>query len=431
MGQRKRGIDRRHRSPGDIDSPLKLASGEAVPVDRRNGIDRRALGLLASLPMFDGIPFDVIEAIYPHCAVRELAQDEQLLVPGVANEHLYLLLEGHLSVHIDGPDNEGQILIEPGECVGEISIIDGGPVTAFVIATRPSRLLAIPEDTLWGEVMRFPGVARNFMRQSARRFRERHALVQQAVEEHLRFEALEKELAIAAEIQTSMLPQDFALDDRLDIAARMQAARHVGGDFYDVYRINDRTVYVAIGDVAGKGIPAALFVVKAMTILRTEMMKQQPVDRALAALNRALCKGNERCMFVTIAVVVIDTVTGDCRYVSAGHNPAALGRPGRDFEFLAPPGGILTGIDEGAVYEAGELRLEVGTTLLLYTDGVTEAMDPDHALFGEKRMLDCLNRHPVETASAVTQRIREAVDGFIGDAPQSDDLTMVAVRRVG
>ena len=430
MGQRKRGSDRRRRSPGDT-LPIGRPSEDEVAVGRRSGEDRRALGPLGSQPMFDGVPFDVIEAVYPHCAVRELAQHEQLLIPGVTNEHLYLLLEGQLSVHIDGPDNEGQILIEPGECVGEISIIDGGPVTAFVIATRPSRLLAIPEDTLWGEVMRYPGVARNFMRQSAKRFRERHALIRQAIEEHLRFEALEKELAIAAEIQTSMLPHDFALDVRLDIAACMQAARHVGGDFYDVFRINDRTVYAAIGDVAGKGIPAALFVVKAMTILRTEMMKQQPVDSALAALNRALCKGNERCMFVTIAVVVIDTVTGDCRYVSAGHNPAALRRSGRKFEFLTPPRGILTGIDEGAVYEAADLRLEAGATLLLYTDGVTEAMDPDHAQFGEDRMLECLNGLAPETASGVTQRIRDAVGAFTGDAPQSDDLTLVAVRRVG
>ena len=162
------------------------------------------------------------------------------------------------------------------------------------------------------------------MRLFAERFRARNQLMQQAVEDRLRYEHLQKELAIAEQIQASMLPRDFSLGPGVDVVAEMSAARHVGGDFYDVFKLNDDEFCVAVGDVAGKGIPAALFVVKAMTILRTEMMKQQPVDRALAALNRALCKGNERCMFVTIAVVAIDTVTGDCRYVSAGHNPAAL-----------------------------------------------------------------------------------------------------------
>jgi sigma-B regulation protein RsbU (phosphoserine phosphatase) len=300
-----------------------------------------------------------------------------------------------------------------------------------VVAAEPCRLLAIPERALWEEIARHPGVARNLMRQSAERFRARNAWMQRAVEDRLRYEALERELSIATEIQGSMLPQDFALSDDLDIYASMSPARHVGGDFYDASRIDDDRLYVAIGDVAGKGVPAALFVVKAMTVLRIEMLKSQVVEQAVARLNRALCRDNDRFLFVTLAVVVIDCRTGRCRYVSAGHNPVALQRSGGAFGYIEPPPGIPAGIEETAVYGVREMDLALGDALFLYTDGVTEAMTDERELFGEQRLITALNRASGLGASGLAAAVSHAVGDFAGGAPQADDLTMVVVRRSG
>jgi sigma-B regulation protein RsbU (phosphoserine phosphatase) len=427
MSHRKRGVDRR-RLRTELDFPLTLPSGERIARERRRGGDRRELGPVAGLPLFRGLPFSAVEALAGFCEIRSYAAGEQLLAPGQPNDRLFLLIDGRLRVHIDRPDSPAGIEIGPGECAGEVSIIDGKPATAYVIAAEPSRLLLVPEARFWDELIRYPGVARNFMRLSADRFRARNELVRQAVEEHLRYESLQKELAIAAQIQVSMLPHDLDVGPDVDLFAQMLPARHVGGDFYDVFRIGEDSFYVAVGDVAGKGIPASLFVVRAMTMLRTEMLKRQSVEAAIAAWNRALCRDNDQCMFVTLAIVVFDRPSGRGRYVSAGHNALALGVGGQGFRLLPQAPGILAGIDEDAQYRAVDLELGSSDTLVLYTDGITEAMNPAMDLFTDRRLLDALNAAPVLSPAEAGARLTGAVEAFADGADQSDDLTLVVVR---
>ena len=427
MTDQQRGVDRR-RLASEFDFPLTLATGEVLATDRRSGDDRRALGPIARQPLFRGVAFSVIETLTALCEFLEIATGEQLLEPGQSNDRLMLLLEGRFEVHIDRPDAPGSIEIRPGECTGEISIIDGKPATAYVIAAEPSRVLSVPDAVFWNDFVRHPRVAKNFMKLFAERFRARNELVQQAIEEHLRYESLEKELSIAAQIQVSMLPRDFGLEPDVDVVAEMIPARHVGGDFYDVFQINDDQFYVAVGDVAGKGVPASLFVVKAMTILRTEMLKSQGVHEAVAAFNRELTRNNDQCMFVTLAIVVFDRRTGQGQYVSAGHNAVALGRAGRDFVYLPSPGGILAGIDEHATFQRSPLQLAPGDVLVVYSDGLTEAMNPAQVLFTERRLLEELNAEPVVSSSEAAQRLVQAVETFADGAPQSDDLTLVILR---
>ncbi len=427
MIHHERGVDRR-RSTAVVTFPLILATGERFESERRNGQDRRQLGSIARQAIFTEIPFSTLEHLAHLWEVRHVDPGQRLLTPGEMNDRLYLLLDGQLEVHIDAPDAETGILIQPGECTGEISIIDGKPATAFVIAAQPSTVLAIPDDRFWSEFMPHPGLARNFMRLFAERFRARNALMQQALEDRLRYEHLEKELAIAAQIQLSMLPHAFDPGDRVDIDARMLPARQVGGDFYDVFNISDDELCIAVGDVSGKGVPASLFMVRVMTMLRTEVQKAQPIEAAIAALNGALSQDNEQCMFVTLAVIVINRRDGGCRYLSGGHNPSVLGVDGRDFGFLSPPGGILIGIEPSAQFEAAHMQLSEGDVLVLYTDGVTEAMDTDGQLFAEPRMLECLNRQAVISSSELSDRLIDAVREHAGEAAQSDDLTLVVVR---
>jgi len=177
----------------------------------------------------------------------------------VPNHHLYLLLSGEIEIYIDFVGSTKKFTVAVGEMVGEVSIIDGLAPTGFVAATAESVLLAIHESVLWSELFRIPGSARNLLRQLARRMRERNLAIQKSVEQTLRLEHLEKELRIAHDLQASMLPMRPLLPrhSAVSVDALMEPAKEIGGDFYDAFALNEHTVCVAIGDVAGKGVPAA------------------------------------------------------------------------------------------------------------------------------------------------------------------------------
>ncbi|MEJ2577404.1 MAG: SpoIIE family protein phosphatase [Gammaproteobacteria bacterium] len=347
--------------------------------------NERAADRLARQSFFAGIPHDVLEPLVQHCAIRELAPDEVLLSPGEANDALFLLLEGRLRVNIDRVGADDGFAIEPGECVGEISIIDGKPASAFVVAERPSVVAAIPEARFWSDFMATPAIARNFMRLMAERFRARNQLMQQALEERLRYEHLERELGIAHELQLGMLPQDIDLSPEVDVAASMAPARHIGGDVYDLFPTG--------GDQT--------------------------------------CQDNPRCMFVTLVVGLLDGRSGEFRYAVAGHNPLIHGTADGVYRYLPRPHGILAGVDDGAAYEVATLQLAPGELLLLYTDGITEAMNQARELFAEERLLACLGGGPNDSSAAVANTVHGAVERFVDGAPQSDDLTLVVLRYRG
>lgn len=426
--QKWRGVDRR-RVAEQLTFPLLIpSSGEYVLSDRRSGYDRRKLGSISRQPIFKGVPFGVVESLVEFCEIRRLDEGEQLLTPHRLNAHLFLLIKGDLRVHIDQTDSPSGIDIKPGEFTGEISIIDGKPATAYVIASKPSVVLAIPEMRFWGEFMRYPRIAKNFMQLFAERFRERNDLIRKAIEERHQFEAMERELAIAAQIQTSMLPRSTDMGPEFDVFARVLPARHVGGDFYDVSSIDNDRFYVAVGDVAGKGVPASLFMVKAMTVLRAEMLKQNPLEGAIAAFNRELCKNNDGCMFVTLAIVEFDRRTKRARYASAGHTPLAIRRAGNLPKLLQVPEGILAGIEESAEYGAIDVNLEVDDVLVFYTDGVTEAMNDQKTFYTERRLLDTLRAIDAESSEQLGLNVISSVEDFVGGAGQADDLTLAVVR---
>lgn len=430
MSYKKRGVERR-RSADVADFPWTSPSGELVDSDRRSGPDRRRLGRIAVQAIFENLDYSTLESLAKQCEIRQLQPGERLLSPGQMNHHLYLVLDGCLNVHLDKEDGEGGFLIEPGECTGEISIIDGRPASAFVVAAEPSAVLAVPEADFWSRFMPNPEIARNFMRLFAERFRARSQLMQKALEERLRYEHLEKELGIAQEIQAGMLPRKLDLRPELDIVAEMVPARHVGGDFFDVFAIGNDDYCIAVGDVSGKGVPAALFMVRAMTLLRTEMLKPQSLESAVQALNAALCRDNARCMFVTLVVGVLNRRGGAFRFVVAGHNPLIFGDAAGNYRYLPSPAGLLAGVDESATYETASVTLNRGEVLMLYTDGITEAMNGGHELFSEARLLDCLQGASSDSAEELAGRVNRAVKAFVAEAPSSDDLTLVILRYQG
>ena len=380
-------------------------------------------------PLFNGVAADAVSPLLARCEVLPLAKDDVLLEPGQENHNLYLLLDGRLKVHIDRVDSEEGFIIEVGECTGEVSIIDGKPATAFVVAEEPSEVLVLPEAALWQDFFKIPQVTKNFMQMTADRFRARNAAMQQAIEQQLRFEHLQRELEFAREIQAGLLPHQFSLEPEFDIVAEMTPVQQIGGDFYDAFPLGDDEYCVAIGDVAGKGVPAALFMVRTITALRTELLKNQSLEVAISKLNQVICENNPGSMFATLIVGILNRRTGSFRYVDAGHDAVIFGSGGLGFKQLPLLKGLPVGILDTTEYEVQSIDLKSGDVVFLYTDGVTEAMNQDYKLFTLDRLMDCLLAEAASSADELATRVRSSIAQHIDGAPQSDDLTMVIVRR--
>ena len=244
-------------------------------------------------------------------------------------------------------------------------------------------------------------------------------------------ERMSVELALAATIQENMLPNTFPpYPGRRDfeIFALMDAAKEVGGDFYDFYLLdNDRLVFL-VADVSGKGIPAALFMMRAKMTIKNLAERGADVDVIFSEANKRLCDGNDAGMFVTAWLGIVDMRSGILSYVNAGHNPPLIRRKQGVFEYLRTrPNFILAGIED-TIYQKHEIQLLPGDELFLYTDGVTEASDADQALLGEMRLLEVLNSVPKENTEERCRTVRGAIDAFVGDAEQFDDITMLSLQ---
>jgi sigma-B regulation protein RsbU (phosphoserine phosphatase) len=389
--------------------------------------------LLASLPLFADIPFSVLELSFRKCEYKRLSPGELVLSPDVPNYYLHILLSGKLTIHLDALNSGKNFQVMPGEFVGEVSLIDNMTPTAFVTACEDSQLLCIHEMVLWSEFFQVPGVARNILRQFAGRMRARNLAIQRSLEQSLRLEHLEKELRIAQDIQASMLPQPPFLPayPQIDLDAMMKPAKEVSGDMFDAFALDESKACFAIGDVAGKGVPAALFMVKSITLLRTEMMKTKDLSLAITAMNHTLCQDNPQCMFVTLVICVLDVHTGRLQYVNGGHNRPLFGSPERGFQYLPKPKGIIVGVSPEATYEISSLDLAPGDTLIIYTDGITEANNLALEEFSDQRLLNCVNRLGAQSAGSVIAGILDNVRDFVGEAEQSDDLTLLVLRYLG
>jgi len=241
-------------------------------------------------------------------------------------------------------------------------------------------------------------------------------------------ERIGAELSIATDIQANMLPGQFpAFPDHneFDIFASMRPAKEVGGDFYDFFMVDPSHIAVVIGDVSGKGVPAALFMVVAKTLIKTYSQMGDSPSGDFTRVNHILCEGNESGLFVTAWMGVIDLETGVMNYVNAGHNPPMLCSRGT-FSYLKGKSGLVLAGMDGVKYRPQEVTLRPGDRLFLYTDGVTEATDDTLRLYGERRLSDFLNSHSNESARRLVKKVAENVDTFVGEAPQFDDITMLA-----
>jgi phosphoserine phosphatase RsbU/P len=249
---------------------------------------------------------------------------------------------------------------------------------------------------------------------------------------------LEEELNSARKLQMSMVPQSFpevTAAFPIDLYASMEPAREVGGDLYDFFTTEDGMLCFLVGDVSGKGMPAALFMARAKSLIRitTELMRMhastsKPAD-VIARVNRELCQDNSDLMFVTLFFGMLAPQSGELEYCNAGHNePYRLNNAA--VEAITGAKGIILGVRPDAVYTTGQLSLSPGESVYVFTDGITEANNAAGDLFSEERLEGVLRAGAGRTSAGIVQSVTEAVRAFVGNALPSDDITMLAVRRV-
>ena len=247
-------------------------------------------------------------------------------------------------------------------------------------------------------------------------------------------ERITAELSVARHIQEGMLPKTFpAFPDKteFDIYASMQAAKEVGGDFYDFYLVDEDHLAVTIGDVSGKGVPAALFMVVARTVLQNNTLllkKAEALGEIMARANDRLCQDNEEDMFVTVFTGILNIRSGEFCYANAGHNRPLLRHGKSGFTWLPKADTCMMGLMEGMDFPIRKLQLDLGDCLFLYTDGVTEAMDEDGNLFTNEKLEALLGTMPADAeAKDILAMVSEAVKTHAGNAEQSDDVTMLGL----
>ncbi|PKN07206.1 MAG: serine/threonine protein phosphatase [Deltaproteobacteria bacterium HGW-Deltaproteobacteria-8] len=287
------------------------------------------------------------------------------------------------------------------------------------------------------------------------------ANMQTSLKEHIRDltaatatrERIQSELRIASEIQLGILPKTFPPLPRrneFDLFASLTPAREVGGDFYDFFHCGQDCFCFLIGDVSGKGVPAAFYMAVARTLIKavaesvagagqrrgadpagTHQRRIPDPGRILARANEGLSQDNDSCMFVTVFCAVLDFATGEVRYASAGHNPPVLLRAGAAPEYLPTHGDPVAGAMPGVVFSTDTLRLHPGDALVLYTDGVTEAMNPAQELYGEERLANRLASLMDQDVRTTCEVLAQDVHAFASGAEQSDDITMLVLRYNG
>ena len=334
-----------------------------------------------------------------------------------AEDGMYIILDGRVKVL----DLNGRLIneMEAGEVIGEMALIKDstraatvradGPVDCAHISKGLFEQIAEKNKSVYGALLDL------LYTKTTRIVRER--------------ERNRSELEIAARIQTGYLPKDFSpFQDMPHIrtTARMRPARGVGGDFYDMFKIDDHRLGFVVADVSGKGIPAALFMVLSKAYIKNYMRLDMPLDQMAVQVNNQLCENNEEELFVTCFICVLDTESGELTYVNAGHNRPAVSRKGGAFQFLECPADVPFGIMEGMTYRLQKDRLEQGDRIYLYTDGVTEASKSKNKydLYGIDRLKKVIYDNKYLKAEKIVDSIEKDFYEYLSYMSPDDDFTM-------
>jgi len=354
-------------------------------------------------------------------ATLHFAAGDTIISEGERGHAMYAVLAGKVEISVQG---HGIDWLEAGNFFGEMALIDDKPRSATARAATPCRLLVIDHPRFFELVHKNPEFALHLMTVMSTRMRRSN-------EEEVKRQRMEEELAIGRQIQLSLLPEAPPEFTGWEIAAFYRAAREVGGDLYDFVTIPaaPNLLNLVIADVTGKGVPAALFMAISRTFMRTEIMNGLGPADIMASTNQFLLRERTSQLFLSSFVACLDTASGLLSYASGGHeSPLVLRSSAHFIDTLVAPG-LLLGVFSHPRSIELSTTLAPGDVLVLYTDGITEARNPAGELFGDTRLRECVLAGNGMSADRMTAQIVNHVEAFAGAVPQSDDLTLLVVRR--
>jgi|WetSurMetagenome_2_1015567.scaffolds.fasta_scaffold01367_11 phosphoserine phosphatase RsbU/P len=401
------------------------------------------------IPLFASIPTDEMRKIFAGLRRIMLPPDATLFCEGDRGDAFYIILEGVMDIiqALGTGDERLLVTMTPGDYFGEMCLLD--PLTlrsASVVSRTEVRLLEMSRADFHALLRRWPEASYDLARSLSSRLRKTdHLTIQELKEKNLLLEKayqdlkaaqaeiiekekLERELHLAWEIQNSMLPRSLPRFRGFEFGTRIVPARVVGGDFYDFIPLDDDSLGVAVGDVSGKGIPAALFMAMTRTLMRSEARGAGSAREALLGVNRNLLEMNDAEMFVTVLYGVLNRKNGEFHYGRAGHELPILCNDQGVAKPLDCAHGQALGIIPNPAIDERTILFSPGDTLLLFTDGVTDAFDKTGQSFGSGRLCSSLGACCNESPQQVCDRLTDLVMEYQYPTPQFDDVTVVAIR---
>ena len=401
-----------------------------------------------NIPLFRDIPPSEMARIVSLLPTETFEAGVYLFRDGDPGEHLYVVRDGQLEVVLaaESPDEMLLRVVGPGEYVGEMGLIlADGKRTATVRAKTEVRTWVMSREHFNDMLHRWPIIAYAMVNTLSERldstnnasFRDltekNHALqkayddLKAAQAQLIEKERLERELKVAAEMQLSILPDVLPVSAGFDFGARIIPARRVGGDFYDVFVLDEGRTGVVIGDVADKGVPAALFMARAHALIMAEADRSPSPGEVLRSVNGHITRLQKSAQFVTALYGTVDSRTCDFSYARAGHEPPLLLKPDGMVERVPHAPGMSLGLWDEITLDLQTVHLEQGSTLVLFTDGMTDCRDPDGKPFGLPRIKELLGGLAGLPAQTVCDRLLETLQAYQAGANQDDDVTLVAI----
>jgi sigma-B regulation protein RsbU (phosphoserine phosphatase) len=405
--------------------------------------------LLAQTPLFMNLPESELERLGAEMRVLELPTGTVLFHEGDASDRFYIVLEGRLEVvQTIGTHDERILAVRgKGEFIGELGLLNpDGRRTASVRSRDPVRLWEMTREDFDRLIQRHPSLAYEMARELGARmtaaqaetikdlqaknlqltlaYEELKAAQAQIIEK----EKLERELQVAHGIQMSILPQTLPLLAGYEFGARIMPARAVGGDFYDLILLDPDRLGVIVGDVAGKGVPAAIFMAQIHALLHVAADLCSTPREVLQRVNHQLVTMGGLSLFATVVYGVLDARSGEFAYARAGHEPPMLALAGGKASSASWDLGQPLGLLDDPILDEQTLTLPPGSTLLLYSDGIIDARSPEGGEFGRDRLVEKLAELIGNSAQGVCDELWQTLEAHQADSPQFDDATLVAIR---